>query len=284
MDQAEKIVFFIIIFSLSAIFVCAAFLFFPHGDTSPRLTFFDVGQGDAILAEIPGTSLQVLIDGGPDETIMERLAEKMPPGDRVIDVIIVTHPHDDHLAGIIQVMKKYQIGLVVFADALCETPTCLAFTEELKMARASRLTSVRGQIIHLGGDCSFTVWHPFYSRGSSYKNINNSSIAGVLKCRDRCAFLAGDLEREGEEEMLAYIQGEGSQEDLACQTIKIGHHGSNTATTPALLDMVRPASAVISAGLGNSFGHPHRETLELLRSRGIEILRTDEAGDVELSM
>lgn len=282
MDRAERIVFFVVACSLAVSFVCVAFLFFPQGDAFPRLIFFDVGQGDAILAEIPNDSLQVLIDGGPDETIVEKIAGKLPPGDRVIDVVIVTHPHDDHLAGVIQVMKKYQVGLVVFADAPCETPGCLAFAEELKAANVPRLTAVRGQVIHLGSGCSFTVWHPFYSSGSAYKNINNSSIAGTLECGGRSAFLAGDLEQEGEEEMLAYARDKEELPKFGCSTIKIGHHGSKTATTPALLDAVRPARAVISAGLGNSFGHPNRDTLDLLRNRGIEILRTDEIGDIEL--
>ena len=245
-----------------------------------RLVTLDVGQGDAVLLEIPKSNVQILFDGGPDSGIIDKLMSVLPPGDRTIDVIVLTHPHDDHLQGILDLLDVYRAGLIIETGATSDSPAGIVFKERIQELDIPVLKAIRGQKIFFGGSSSITVLHPFLAHDAEFDNINDSSIVALVEHRGQHIFLTGDLETTGEKEMFAYIQSHGLEDAMQSSVIKIAHHGSRTGTSDKLLEMVDPKKAIVSSGKDNKFGHPHEETLKKLKERGIEIRRTDKEGDI----
>lgn len=240
-----------------------------------HIYFLDVGQGDSIFIKTPGGH-QIIVDGGADSTVIERLSEVMPFWDRSIDLVVLTHPHSDHVGGLVEVLKRYKVDGVLFTGAVYEDPFYDEFLNEIDER------DVPVYIADIDMDFNFDdvfldVIYPFEQiAGDSFENINNSSIAMRVVYKDKEILLTGDLEKELENELIL------SKANLNADILKAGHHGSKTANSLEFLEKVKPEYFVISCGLGNKFGHPHKETLDNLEQAGIEkIYRTDMNGAVE---
>lgn len=233
-----------------------------------EVTFFDVGQGDAIFIET-ARGQQILIDGGPDAGILERLGEAMPFWDRSLDLVILTHPDHDHIAGLIEVLKNYRVENILWTGIAGESAEYLEWQKLIKEEGAFVKTAQSGQRI-ISSSFVLNILYPLENiSGKEVSNANNSSIVGRLICGEKSFLFAGDIYEAVEKEILK--SGQGIDSDV----LKIAHHGSKTSSGLEFLKAVSPEMAVISAGAGNKYGHPSPETLEKLVEYGITVFRTD---------
>jgi len=244
--------------------------------TKLEIDYLDVGQGDAILIKTPYQQ-NILIDGGPDASVLAALGENMAFFDKNIDLMILTHPHADHVDGLVDVLKRYQVKKIAFTGVLHTAPDYLAFLEEIKNQNIPTLLINQKMDLDLGADLKLQFLYPLTDlSGKKSDNLNDTSIVNRLIYKDKKFLFMGDLGQEGEADLLKY------NFDLTSDIIKIGHHGSKYSTLPALLDQVKSQIAIIPVGKDNDFGHPHAATLDLLKDKNIVIKRTDELGDIKL--
>ena len=249
-----------------------------------EVDFLDVGQGDAILIKTPAGQ-NILIDGGPDKTVLRRLAENLPWFDRQLDLVILTHPDDDHAAGLAAAAGRFKIKKFVYTALADESPGYTALLDEIKKQKIAAVIIDRPQIINFDQSGSagslqaarLEILSPVKTlAGQAPKNINDSSIVSRLVYGETAVLLTGDIETGAEEELLA------NDAPVAARAIKISHHGSDNGTGEAFLSVASPGIAIISVGADNTFGHPSRRVLKRLERAGAKIYRTDQDGTVKL--
>jgi len=275
-----KIIFICMFLVLAGLFYNVASS--PAGTEEIKVYFFDVGQGDAAL--IQKGYYQILIDGGPDDKVLSLLGDKMPLGDRTIEKIILTHPHADHLVGINEILKRYQIKTVVGSGVLSDTNQYFEFADELKKQNLNLEAPMIGQ-----RDSDFAneeieyFWPGDQYIGKKINNLNNSSEVFRFCYFSHCVFFTGDIEEDAQRQMI--LENKNNLSDFLSEIIKVPHHGSsNGLGDNILLKTVNPKKAVISVGKDNQFGHPHTSALNLLDSSQIMILRTDQDGTIEFKV
>ena len=237
------------------------------------VTFLDVGQGDAILIEGPDGH-RILVDGGPSgETIAAALGRRLPFHDRRLDMIVLTHPQQDHLGGLPDVLEQYDVRSVLANSRQADSGAYLAWRDALDTSGIPPLAAARGQTIDLGGGAVVSVLSP--GPNDYPVSVNDSSLVLRITMADISFLLTGDITEVGESALVA------SGSDLRTTVLKVAHHGSKTSTSLDFLERAKPTIDVISVGAGNRYGHPVPEILE--RLEGDLVLRTDEHGDVILS-
>jgi competence protein ComEC len=247
-----------------------------------RITVLDVGQGDAILVE-GGAGGRMLVDGGPDpDRLIVELDRRLPPWDRRIDVLVLTHPHEDHVAGMPLLLERYRIGRVFETGMRGPGPGYAAFARELTARGAPPLGTLQtGSRVRLD-DIAFQVLWPDPGRvprepPDAGRGINDVSVVLLGEVAGRRFLLTGDVE----DDVDPILAGRGLP---PVDILKVAHHGSGTASTPAFVDEVHPRVAIVSAGAGNPYGHPARSTIDRLRNAGARVLRTDLDGSVEITI
>jgi competence protein ComEC len=246
-------------------------------DDDLHVSFLDVGEGDAIL--IQQGSRQVLIDGGPSpRAITQELGRRMPFWDRTVDMVVLTHPHQDHLAGLVEVMRRYEVGQVLYPAIDYASPMYDEWSRLIETKGVKSVAARAGQRIDLGGGASIKVLNPpatFLSGTES--DIDNNSVALRLSDGAVSFILTGDIMREAEWEL---VRG---RAEIAGTVVKVAHHGSDTSTTAEFLAVAGPRAAVISCGAGNKFGHPDAVVLSRLEEKvgGENIFRTDTQGTID---
>jgi competence protein ComEC len=253
-----------------------------RADGSTRITVLDVGQGDSILVE-GGRGARMLIDGGPDpDRLLIELDRRMPPWDRRIDILVLTHPHEDHVAGLALLLERYRIGRVYETGMRGPGPGYAAFARDLAgRAPPPHAILATGSRIAVD-DIRFRVLWPDPGRvprepPDAGRGINDVSIVLFGEVAGRRVLLTGDVEDDVDPVLAA--RGLPSIDIL-----KVAHHGSKTASTPAFLAAVKPKVAIVSAGAGNPYGHPAKSTIERLQATGAEVLRTDTNGSVQVTI
>ncbi|MDQ4035980.1 MAG: ComEC/Rec2 family competence protein [Chloroflexota bacterium] len=246
-----------------------------------HLTVLDIGQGDAILVEAP-TGATMLIDGGPDpELTLRRLGANLPFFARRIDLLVLSHPHQDHVAGLVDALERFRVGALVHAGIAFENAAADRLLTDAALRPATAVVLARaGQRFSLDRQTSLEVLHPTEADAAAplpEGDINNGSVVMLLRHGGFTALLTGDAEAPIEAALLD--RGPLPIVDV----LKVGHHGSDSSTTPAFVEAIRPTAAVISSGEDNEYGHPAPETLATLRSHpGIVVYRTDQQGDIEV--
>ncbi|HEY3297922.1 MAG TPA: ComEC/Rec2 family competence protein [Armatimonadota bacterium] len=245
-----------------------------------RAVFLDVGQGDCTFLTTP-SGHTVLVDGGgknadtADESVGTKIVEPFlrSQGVNRIDLVIITHPHDDHLQGLIPVVRDFRIGQVLDS---AQTTGLASYTRLLSTIRRKNIKyrrAFRGQSIDFGDGVRARVLNPAISLfNGTHDDANNNSVVLRFSYGRSSLMLMGDVESEAENEIVR--SGIGVHSDV----IKIGHHGSAFSTSDECLDAVHPKAAVISVGRHNQFDHPSKRTLERLKARGIRVFRTDKDG------
>ncbi|MDP3991026.1 MAG: ComEC/Rec2 family competence protein [Candidatus Nealsonbacteria bacterium] len=240
-----------------------------------EVTFFDVGQGDAIFIETPQRH-QILIDGGPDSAVLEKMGKEMPFWDRTIDLIVLTHPERDHMSGLLEVLKRYKVENILWTGVLRDTAEYKEWQRLIQKEGAKIYIAQAGQRIE-GGEISFDILYPFDSlEGQEFKDSNDTSIIAKLIFNETSFLFTGDATMKVEKRLI----NEG--EDIDSDVLKVGHHGSKTSSAGEFIQAVSPGTAVISVGGDNNYGHPYPETLAILEKYGIKILRTDLIGDIKI--
>lgn len=240
----------------------------PAADGAMTVHFIDVGQGDSLLAESDGHFL--LVDAGENDQGDTVIAYLREAGVTSLDYVIGTHPHSDHIGGLDDVIRAFDVKAVILPPVAHTTKT---FEDVLDAVQEKNLTLTQpkpGDSYALG-DAAFTILAPQADYGD---DLNNWSVGIRLACAEGALVACGDAEAQAEEDIAA------SGLPLSADVLKVGHHGSSTSTSNAFLQAVAPAWAVISCGEGNSYGHPHEETLKKLEDAGVSVLRTDLLGDI----
>lgn len=246
-------------------------------DDNLHVSFLDVGQGDAIF--IQQGNQQILVDGGPSPQLVSlKLGSKMPFWDRTIDLVVLTHPDYDHLAGLVEVLRRFKVKQVLHPALDDSSPI---YDEWLKLIEEKNIKSTiarAGQQIDLNRGAVLRVLHPQspYFTGTE-SEMDNSSVVLHLGMGRVSFLLTADIRQEAELELIANRAG------LSSTVLKAAHHGSRTSTTPEFLTVVDPQLAVISVGANNKFGHPSDEVLKKLTQKvGTgNIYRTDQHGSIE---
>jgi competence protein ComEC len=231
---------------------------------NPRITFFDVGQGDAIAIRSGGQT--ILVDAGADARIVPLLADR---GVRHIDHLLLTHAHPDHCGGVVPVLSQLDVGRLWVSPRRFRGDCARAI-----LGASPPIHLVRdGQRLAIGEVRVTAIVADHRFRRSAE---NNSSVVLLVEAGRRRALLTGDIEAEAEIVL--------SDRELHADLLKVPHHGSRSSTTPRLLDAVRPRLAVVSCGRRNLFGHPHPSVLEALAERGIRMRRTDQNGTIDVEI
>lgn len=247
----------------------------PSGEL--EVDFLDVGQGDAILIKAPGGQ-NILIDGGPNSRVVERLSEVMMLWDKKIDLMVLTHPHDDHVSGLVNVLDRFEVRKILYTGVSHDSPNYLAWLGKIKEKKVPLMIVDRAQTIDLGAGLKLEILYPIESfLNKTVENLNNSSIAIRLVYGASEVLLTGDAELEEERELVE------SGANLSADILKAGHHGSDTSTGDLLLKAVDPETVVVSVGKDNDFGHPSLRTLRRIGRMGAKVFRTDESGTVKIT-
>jgi len=243
-----------------------------------KVIFFDVGQGDAGFIETPQRH-QILIDGGPGSVILEKLGKSMPFYDRTIDLIILTHPEFDHLSGFNEVLKKYKVSNILWTGIVRDTAEYKEWKKLIEEEKAEIFIAKAGQKILWESETNnyMEVLYPFENlEGKVFEDSNNTSIISKLVFGKNSFLFTGDAYKNVEGELI------NKKAEIDSDVLKVSHHGSKTSSSEEFIKSVSPQIAVISAGIGNKYGHPHQEVLELLEKYDIKILRTDKDGDIKI--
>ena len=242
-----------------------------------EINFYDIGQGDGIMVEA-GNDIQVVIDGGPSDKMVEKIGKDLPFYDRQIELMIMTHPDKDHLGGLVDVLKYYQVEQVLITGIECDTAVCQEFNKIIKEKNIPVKIAQAGQIINLGEGTYLGIFSPRENLfGRKFKDDNDTSIVAKLISNGRSALFTGDIGFKVENELM-----EGNT-NLDSDILKVSHHGSEYATSPKFLEATSPQIAVISVGK-NSYGHPTEELLSRINDYGAAIKRTDSDGDVKMEI
>ena len=235
-------------------------------DGEAAVHYIDVGQGDSVL--IQTTQGSVLIDGG-DTSMGARVVEYLKDaGVSEIAYVIATHPHADHIGGLIAVLGEFPVGTLIMPNVAHTTVTFERFLDAIEANDIPLREPVADSSFSVG-EAIFTIIAP---NSENYQDLNNYSVSLRMVAGSTAFIFTGDAEALSETEMLRH--------DLSADILYVGHHGSRTSTTQDFLDAVNPSVAVISAGEGNSYNHPNEEVLERLESAGVRIYRTDYNGNI----
>lgn len=255
--------------------IVVAWRFYPNNRLL-EISVLDIGQGDAILLEAPKGQV-VLVDGGPDKKILRRLGEELPFWEKNIDLMVLTHPHEDHLAGLVFVLDRYHVGAVMITGVMASSNSYKHFLEIISNKHIPLILIDQTETIAFD-DIRLEILYPQSSfKSQRMGNINNSSIVMKMVYKEVELLLTGDAEEAEEKELLA------SGINLQADILKVGHHGSETSSTEGFIKIVNPKIALISSGAGNSYGHPSPRTLKRFERLGIEVFRTDLEGTVHIN-
>lgn len=235
-----------------------------------RVHYIDVGQADSILIQSPDNK-NMLIDAGEtkDKAVLNYLNAQ---GVKRLDVVIATHPHNDHISEMADVIKSYEIGDFYMPKATHTSKSFEKMVDALKAKNISPIVAKAGMSFNLEDKIKCDIVAP---NSDKYENLNNYSIVLKLTYGENSFLFTGDAEELSEKEIL------NSGADVSANVLKVGHHGSSSSTSAAFLKAVNPQYAVISCGKDNDYGHPHKETIEKLK--GINTYITKDNGNIIIS-
>ncbi|MFA5360036.1 MAG: ComEC/Rec2 family competence protein [Patescibacteria group bacterium] len=275
--MSAKLYKILLILGIAAVIVAMLLFWLSYrAPKSLEVDFLDVGQGDAILIKMT-SGQNILIDGGPDKSVVKRLGENLAWWDKQIDLMILTHPHDDHVTGLIDVLKRYRVKKILYTGAVHDAPNYLTW---LKLVRDKKIPLVimdKIQTINLSEDAKMEILYPDESLlNKNLPDLNDSSIVIKLIYGQNKFLLTGDASDKVEKILLA------NSADLSVDVLKVAHHGSGYSSGQEFLEKVKPLTAVIMVGEDNDFGHPNLRTIMRLKRVGAEIFRTDKNGTIRL--
>ncbi|MFA6514018.1 MAG: MBL fold metallo-hydrolase [Patescibacteria group bacterium] len=238
-----------------------------------QVSFLDVGQGDSTLIQTANGKI-ILIDGGPDNLVLNRLGERLPFYKRELDLVVVSHFHDDHITGLIEILRRYKVEKIIYASDLESSSLADLLFSVAKKNNTALIAISKQADIRLDNDCELIFLNPLSLKVK--KNENNSLIT-KLNCVSGRFLFSGDNEVGVEKVLLA------SDLNIQADIFKASHHGSKTSNTYEFLKAVNPFKIIISVGVDNRFKHPSAEVLEIINKLKIKVFRTDISGTIDIS-
>ncbi len=255
---------------------CLIYVDFNSQNKEITIAALDIGQGDAIFIESP-SGTQILFDAGPGNTILRELPKVMPFWDRTIDAVVITNPDADHISGFLDVLKMYKINTVFESGTINPSSTYKNLESFIKNKNIPDILVRKGMSVDIGGGAYIEFLFP--DRDVTDWSPNDGSVVARLVYGDTKIMLTGDATKYTERLVLSQTH----PNNLQSMILKVGHHGSNTSTSPEFVNAVRPKYSLISSGKSNKYGHPHKETLDTLAKLGVQIFRTDLLGTIVLN-
>lgn len=237
------------------------------GDELVKVTFIDVGQGDSSFIELPNGEC-ILIDAAEREDCYRVLSFIKNSGYKRIDHLIVTHPHSDHMGGMVKVIEEFEIGSIYMTNAVNNTSSFEELLDAIERKSIPLKQSKKGIKITSGENFEAMFLSPV---SEEYDNLNDYSSVVKLTYKSKSFLFMGDAEKLAEKEL---------GDEVACDVVKIGHHGSNTSSCSEFVKKTGADYGVISVGETNKYGHPHSEIVDRWLVNGTVILRTDEKGNI----
>ncbi len=247
-----------------------------------RMIACNVGQGDGLLLISPGGK-QVVVDGGPGKKILDCLSSHMPFWDRKVEMVVLTHPHAEHMEGLLAILENYKVGTIVTTNvpnkdkqSFSTNKLFIAWQEEIKKSGARVYVPGAGDKFTVD-NLTFDVLWPTRDQIEQWmlvpaSDLNETSILLRANYGNFCAYLTGDLPKEILQRLI----------DKPCDVLKVVHHGSKTGTNQEVVDAIHPKLAIIQVGAKNQYGHPHKEVLDVLGANGVKVLRNDLNGEAEV--
>lgn len=268
----------------TGLFLLISFLWsLPDGKL--HLVFCDVGQGDAVYIRFPD-GRDMVVDGGPNNKVMDCLGRHMPFWDRHIDLVLMTHPQKDHMQGLITVFERYRVDHFVRSDIDNTTEGYKTLQDVVQAKKIPVRFVTTPEKIAIGTTTLSMLWpnqeqiakaaEPTNVLGATIGDLNDYSIVFFLRYGNFDALFTGDADSRVEANYTGIRLA-----DESLELLKVPHHGSKTGMTKEFVAWLRPKISVISVG-NNSYGHPSSQALELLKEVGSKIIRTDEEGDIEV--
>ncbi|XZM62224.1 ComEC/Rec2 family competence protein [Clostridium perfringens] len=242
-------------------------------DSELMISYMDVGQGDAAYIKVNGND--ILIDAGPRSNSKELLEQLKAKNIDDFELVIATHPHEDHIGGMVDVFKEYEVKAFYSPKITHTTKTYENLVKAVKDDGLKTKELKGGMVIDLGEGAKFEVFTP---QKSEYEELNDYSPIMKLSFGDTSYLFTGDAEKLAEEEALAKYKT-----SLDSDVIKFGHHGSSSSSSNAFIEAVSPKYGIISCAKDNKYGHPHRETLDIIKKYNIKTFRTDTDGEIILT-
>ena len=239
-----------------------------------RVHFLDVGQGDCILIQT-ADGRNVLIDAGDVDTADAVADYLLKNGVHRIDLLVITHPHSDHIGGLPRILERFGVSAVLDPGLPHGSQVYREVLSTIESRRIVYKRAAQGERMGVGSDLTMEVlWPPSDYAVYGDDMLNDGSVVARVQFGDVSFLFAGDIQREAEGRLLA------SGQNLESTVLKVAHHGSDSSTSNEFLQVVKPAYAVISVGADNEYGHPARSTLRRLSAIGAKVFRTDEQGTV----
>lgn len=269
----RRAIFLILLLATMALVGARPTLWSNNAQGKLKVAFLDIGQGDSILLTTPHNK-HILIDGGPDSTVLTRLGEQLPFRDHTIDLMVASHNHSDHIVGLNAVMARYDVKKMWISGAIHTT------NDYLQMIRLINDKKIPTEVVYKGKEADIDgvhlrVIHPADSAWMQRPaDQHDATIVIRAQYGQKSFLLTGDLNEGHEANILA------SGENIAADVLKEPHHGSDTGLLPAFLQAVHPTYAVIQVGKNNTFGHPAPSTLQKLQQAGVKIFRNDLNGTI----
>ncbi len=274
--QSKRLIIFLIFPSLLAV----GLIFIAYSRVVPtynlNVNFYNVGQGDSTFIQTFQGN-QILVDGGPGNTVLNELSHDMPFFDRTIELMIVSHPHEDHVSGLIEVLKRYKVEKILLPDVEFKSDTFEEFLRLSDEKQIEKIYGFEGKRIYLDDATVFDIYYPppgHFIADNNYsgfkenkRNPNDVSIVGKLSFGKTKILFTGDAGEEIEKLILPKY-------NLDSDILKVGHQGSKYSSSTELLQEVTPEYSVIMVGK-NSYGHPTPEAMERIKTIGSKIFRTD---------
>lgn len=244
-----------------------------------RVVFIDVGQGDASLIQAPDGS-NILIDGGPFEDSVSTALEHY--GVKDIDLVVLSHPHADHVSGLLQVVKNYQVDMVIDSGVSHDSYFYSEFRQTIEERNITYIDAESGESFKIGADLTVDIVWPEKDLASQSLTINDSSVVVRISYGKMRLLFTGDIEKEAQSLLTDAMHDKKDSIGLNAQVLKMPHHGSSDGCMEEFLEKVDPDVAIMFAGRDNSFGHPARSTIRSLKDLGAQVFRTDSDGNIIL--
>jgi len=268
------------------VLIAFGLVYYFDAEQKNEVIFFNVGQGDSALINLPGNN-EILIDGGPDMSVLYKLGKYLPIYNRDIELMILTHPHADHVTGLVEVLERYDVKAVLYTGVEYESGIYSLFKKTIKQKNIKTFTL---EDVQLNEDVILKVIYPWpirQARGEikdfkwldDLEDVNETSIVLKLDTENKDFLFTGDISVDVEEEILKKMETLRQAQGLRANVLKVAHQGSDTSSAEEFIKAVDPDIAVISVG-ENDYGHPSLRVIRRLERLGISVFRTDKDGDI----